>query len=112
MMREFPESDWILLRGLRETALERFCERILGEVQAISSGGAASFHERYLRVFRLIEQRDREIAGAFDAPRRSQALFQLAKMVSLGLLQPDDLARFSSGTREWVARFTAGPDRG
>lgn len=111
MMREFPEADWKVLRELREPALERFCERILGEVREISGATTASFHERYLRVFRLIETRDREIAGAFDAPRRSQALFQLARMVALGLFEPEDVARFSPTTRELIAKLTGRDDR-
>lgn len=101
--RDFPESDWKLFREVRETALERLCERILHEVQEISSDPAAGFHDRYVRVFRLLERRDRELADAFDAPRRSQAMVQLARMNSLRLLEPEELARFTTSTREILA---------
>ena len=106
MTREFPESDWKLFRQLREIALERLCERILNEVREISSDPAASFHDRYVRAFRLLERRDRELADAFNAPRRSQAVVQLARMESLRLLEPEELARFTTSTREVLAILT------
>lgn len=106
MLREFPESDWKVFRQLRQLALERFCERILKEVEQLSSNSADSFHDRYLRVHRLIQQRDREIADAFNDPRRSQALIQLARMKSLRLIEPDELDRFSTSTREVLAMLT------
>ena len=40
-MRDIKESDWKVFKRLRELALERFCERILGEIAGISSDGAA-----------------------------------------------------------------------
>lgn len=100
MTRDFPESDWKLFRQLQQRALERLCERVLEELQEIAADGTASFHDRYLRVYRLLQRRDRQLADAFDAPRRSQALVQLARMKALRLLDQDELARFSSATRE------------
>lgn len=110
MTRAFPESDWKLFRQLRAMALERLCERVLTQVQEISSDATASFHDRYVRAFRLLERQDRELADAFNAPRRSQAMVQLARMKSLRLLEPEELARFTTSTREVLAILTN--DRG
>jgi hypothetical protein len=110
MSRDFPEADWKLFRQLREQALERFCERILNEVEKTSSDSAASCHDRYLRVFRLLQRRDREIADAFNDPRRSQAMIQLARMKSLRLLEPEELNRFTTSSRDMLAILT--DDRG
>lgn len=106
MTRQFPEPDWKVFRQLREQALERLCERILSEVEEISSDAEASFHDRYLRVYRLLQRQDREIADAFNDPRRSQAMIQLARMKALRLLQPEELTRFSTTTREVLAILT------
>lgn len=102
MSRPIPESDWKQFRRLREVALERFCERVLGEIGCIASNGANSSHNRYLEIFKLIENRDDELARAFNDLRRSTAIFQLAAIYSLGLLQQDELDGFSTDTRETV----------
>jgi len=34
-MRDITEAHWKTLKGLRERALERFAQRILGESQAL-----------------------------------------------------------------------------
>ena len=102
MSRAIPESDWKHFRKLREVALERFCERVLGEIGRIASNGTTSSHARYLEIFKLTENRDDELARAFNDSRRSTAIFQLAAIYSLGLLQQDELDGFSSETRETV----------
>ena len=102
-MKDIPESDWKIFRELRQIALERFCQRVLTEIKGMSSDANKSFHARYLDVYRHIEQKDRELGRAFDAPRRSQALTQLAVISSLGLIEPEELMRFREETRNTVA---------
>jgi hypothetical protein len=102
MSEHLPESDWKLFRRLREVALERFCERVLGEIAGIASDGAISWHERYLRIYRLIDQRDDELARAFNGPSRSRAILQLATMNACGMLAEADLLPFTEQTRETV----------
>jgi hypothetical protein len=89
--------------GAPRGALERFCQRVLTEVADLASQSGKSFHDRYIEIYRLLQRRDRELARAFDAPRRSQAVAHLAAMSALGLLEPDELLRFSAATRESVA---------
>ena len=103
MVRGVSESDWKIFRRVREPALDKFCGRILGELDLISRDGSLSNHERFLEVFRLLQDRNYELAQAFDAPRRSQMLIQLAKMHSLGLLEAEELARFAPKTQETIA---------
>jgi len=103
MPRDIPESDWKVFRELRTKALERFCERVLIDVQRLSSDSSKTFHDRYIDVYRLIEQRDRELARAFDAPRRSRAMLELALLVSRGLIEPEELKRFTPTTRDTIA---------
>jgi len=50
-MWEIKEPDWKLLRRVHPLALERFCERVLAEVDRVSHDGATS-HARYLEIFR------------------------------------------------------------
>ena len=105
--RDVPESDWKVFRELQRHALERFCKRALEEVQTILSDGSRSHHSRYLDVFRLLQTRDEELAHAFNDPRRSRMIIQLAAIHAYRLLEPNELERFTEPTRaaiEWLAK--------
>jgi hypothetical protein len=102
MRHEFPESDWKTVSELRLVALERFCKRVLDEVSRFPLNTEQSYHQRYLELFRWLGERNDELAKAFDDPRRSQMLWQLAAIYAYGLLKPEEFARFTPHTRERV----------
>jgi hypothetical protein len=102
MSRQIKESDWKLFRELRAIALDRFCERVLNEVVRIAADLGRSNHERCLAIFKLLGRRNREMANAFDNPRRSTARIQLVAIQSHGLLTDEELERFSAETRDAV----------
>ena len=89
MEHEFSESEWKIFRELRQVALERFCKRVLDQVQQLPSHTEQTYHERYLELFRWLGERNGELAQAFNDPRRSQML---------GSLQRSTLTAFSSLT--------------
>ena len=66
MSLEIEESDWKVFRQLRPIALDRFCWRVLDEIQQVNADTKRSTHERYLAVYDLIQRRDRELADALD----------------------------------------------
>jgi hypothetical protein len=96
----FSERDWKHLRSLHRTALDRYCTRVLDESAAIIQDTHDSSHERYLRLFYLLQDRSAEMATAFDDLRRSTAVQRLSAMVSLGLLTEQDLAGFNPDVQE------------
>ncbi|HEX4697271.1 MAG TPA: hypothetical protein VH254_06325 [Candidatus Udaeobacter sp.] len=96
---DIPERDWKLFRQLRPIALERFCEKVLSEIGDIS-GSDESAHKRYLRVFKIVRDRDKELATLFDDPRRSIAWLQLSLIHSHGLFTVDEMQRFSRETQQ------------
>lgn len=102
MSHGFLESDWKVFRELREVALDRFCKRILNEAAGLISDGSSTAHERFLKLFSHVGDRNYEIAQAFDGPKRSAMLIQLATICSHELLEPSELARFSQATRNTV----------
>jgi hypothetical protein len=106
MSRDFPEPDWKVFRELRELALQWFCQRVLLEIEQVSADPSASFHDRYLRVYRLLQRHDRELADAFDDPRRSRAMLQLVMIHSRQLLEPEDVMRFTQETRDSLAALS------
>jgi hypothetical protein len=85
MPRTIAEADWKVLRRVHRLALERYCERVLAEIERVTHNSAQSSHQRYLDIFKIIEQRNREMASIFDDPKRSNALTMLALMRSDGL---------------------------
>jgi hypothetical protein len=57
-------------------------------------------HDRYVRLFRLLNERDEAIAAAFNDLRRSTAVQRLASMIALGAVTDAELDQFSAATRE------------
>ena len=108
MLRDIAERDWKLFRQLQTLALDRFCERVLSEVTTLASDTGKSQHERYLAIYRLMQRRDRELADAFNDPRRSRALHQLALIRSRHLLTDEEFARFTDETRAAVEILAGG----
>jgi hypothetical protein len=103
--RDIKESDWKLLRQLAPVALERFCQRILEEIERSGSDTTKNHHQRYLNIYAILQQRDREIAVAFNDMRRSTALAQLATICSYDLLTEEEFLRFSPETRNVIDLF-------
>jgi hypothetical protein len=104
-MSDFPESDWKVLRVVKTDALDRYCARVLDECRT-AIDGEGSPHERYLRLFQLVQDRNETLADAFDDMRRSTAFLRLMDMRRLGLLTKEDFARFSPETREAVLHMS------
>ena len=102
MTRTIAEADWKVLRRVHPLALERFCERVLTEIEHVTHISSPSAHQRYLDIFKIIEQRDRQMASIFDDPKRSNALMMLAKMRSEGLLMEDEFSSLSQETRSAI----------
>ena len=100
--QDVPESDWKLFRELREIALDRFCKRALEELERLRLNASRTHHERYLDIFRLLQDRDEQLAHAFNDPRRSRMIIQLAAIRAHGLLEPAEVARFTAGTRATI----------
>jgi hypothetical protein len=91
-------------------ALERFCERVFEQIDAVRNDASQTPHERYLKIYRLLQDRDEQMAHAFNRNSRSQMIFQLLAINALGILEPDELKRFSSKTQETIeslAKFAA-----
>ena len=86
MSQEISEREWKILRELKPIALDRFCQRVLAEVDRIATDTSKGDTQRYLAVFTLIRQRDDELANAFDDLRRTTALRRLACIKFSGLL--------------------------
>lgn len=107
MSGDFPETDWKVLRSVKDAALNRLCERILDECRGVMDDRGLTPHQRYLKMFKLVQDRDDDIANAFNDMRRSLAVQQISWIRYLGLLTDEEWERFTPRTRE-TALFLAG----
>ena len=103
MAHGIPESDWKLLRQLHPLALDRYCRRILQEIERLATDTKKNSHQRYLEIHKLVEKKDRELGRAFDGLRRSTALSQLAIIYSYGVITEEEFMRFSPESRETIS---------
>jgi hypothetical protein len=98
---QFKESDWKVFRPLHSVALERYCQRVIEEVR-VAAECTSDYHDCYLRLYRLIRERDKTMAITFDDPRRSNAFLLLANMIAEELLTPEEIEQFSLEVQERI----------
>jgi len=106
-MHTIPEQDWRVFRELHAVALERYCEKLVDDLQHVLSKDGTAALDRYHAVHDILRKRDPELARAFDDVRRSTAELQILVIHRLGLLRPEEIARFSDETRSYVERAAA-----
>ena len=106
MSRSISERDWKVFREIRQAALERLCDKILAEAKAEIDGPGTSSHERYLRLYKLMDRRDDDIARGFNDLRRSTALMQMGIIHSMGLFTAEELRRLTPETLQAIEVFT------
>jgi hypothetical protein len=99
----FHEREWKVLRQLEPVALDRFCTRVLQECASLMANSEGTAHERYLELYYLLRERDRQLAEAFDDMRRSRAIARLAAMRRLGVITDQEMESFSAETRDTIA---------
>jgi len=101
----FEERDWKHQSMLKPIALDRLCQRILSQVQDVTTDASKSMHQRYLEVYRIIEEGDDKIATAFNGLSRSNAGIHLQCMRRLDLITDAEMAGFSEDVRQVPAEL-------
>ena len=111
MTSQIPEADWRQSRRVHELLLERYCAHILDEITEVANATAATAHDRYLRIARLIEDRDKDLAQAFDDFKRSTAVMKLAIMRRMGLLTDEEMMAFSKQIQDKIRGISPAASR-
>lgn len=95
------ESDWKKFKKIKVAALERFCESILKEVEdGLDSEKIDTSHGRYLYIYKLIENYDKQIGLLFNDHSRSKAVIQLMMLRGEGMVLDEELATLSTNIVE------------
>jgi hypothetical protein len=97
------DSDWKLYNGLRDVALERFCQGVLSDAQAVAQNEVLSAHARYRTLYGLMRERDKSLAMAFNVGRRRDISLSLRLLIAYYLLSDEELAILSEELRERVS---------
>lgn len=94
------ESDWKKFKMIKEKAIERFCSQALEEFGEVISNTEEHVHNRYLLLYKLVHNRDKEMSRIFDDHSRSKAPIQLTAIRANGLADESLLAELSEEFRE------------
>lgn len=97
------DSDWKLYNELRDLALERFCQGVLSDAQAVAQNEVLSAHARYRTLYGLMRERGKSLAMAFNVGRRRDISLSLRLLIAYDLLSDEELAILSEELRERVS---------
>jgi len=99
-MKDLPESDWKLLRLMKDTLLRRASRTALDRVKGIVIGQDDDPHKIYLALWDTLKTEDSKIGRMFDNMKRSTAILNLAEMIRNELIREDELQGFTEETKE------------
>ena len=102
MPSDIPEPDWRRFKEIHQKLLDRYCRQILEEAADVCGSADGTSHDQYLQLYKLIHERDKQMAHGFNDFRRSTAVMQLAIMRRMKLLTDEELRLFSEQTRNRV----------
>lgn len=77
MINRIKESDWKVFKKVSPFALQRYCEKVMRDVEQIIQDKQGDSHERYLTMYKIIRDGDKKLAIMFDDFSRSKATYQL-----------------------------------
>jgi len=89
------ESDWKIFKQIKELAIDRFCVESLEEYKEVINDQTENAHNRYLLLYKLVLNRDKQMSLLFDGHSRSKALVQLIGIRDEGLADETLLRKLS-----------------
>ncbi|WP_119394669.1 hypothetical protein [Salinibius halmophilus] len=89
------ESDWKIFKQIKEKAIEKFCSQALKEFEEVITDEKEHVHNRYLLLYKLVENTDKKMALIFDDHSRSKAKIQLIAIRCEGLADEHLLSKLS-----------------
>jgi hypothetical protein len=104
-MNNIPESDWKYLTTIKDELLGTLCKDINDAASKIIHDPLLSQHEKFLRLFRHINESNEVVAKCFDDWRRANILFKLLWLREQHLLTEMQLSRLSAETRRKISQM-------
>ncbi len=94
------ESDWKLFKEIKDRAIDQYCRTALSEFGEIIDNEDQSAHERYLYLYKIINNSNRKMSPLFDGHSRSNAGFQLLAIRREGLADERLVSELSEEFRQ------------
>lgn len=63
-----PERDWKLQRSMKDGLLNVACSQLLIRIQKLIEGDVSTAHEKYIELFNIMRDEDKELGFCFDEP--------------------------------------------
>ncbi len=89
------ESDWKIFKEIKNKAIEAYCTQALEEFAEIIEDEKEHVHNRFLLIYKLAKNRDKQMNLIFDYDSRSKASIQLLLIRGEGLADDQLLKRLS-----------------
>ena len=102
MRHNIAEKDWKKLRTLKDAALNIACERTFQKITKLIESRGAENHKYYLKLWKVLQEEDKEISLLFDDLKRSTAVFKLAMWKRNGLLSAEDFEELTEETQKRI----------
>lgn len=94
------ESDWKVFIKIKDKAIEKYCTLALAESQEVISDTKEHVHNRYLLLYKLLQNSNKKMALIFDGHSRSKASIQLIAIRSEDLADETLLFKLSNEFRD------------
>ncbi|WPD21521.1 MAG: hypothetical protein SD837_15085 [Candidatus Electrothrix scaldis] len=103
-MIKIPEPEWRKIRDMKAAVLDRACKGILNDLAGAlqttdDTLNHHNHHKQYLHVYKMLQNRDNEIAQGFNDLKRSNAYFLLAHWVGNRWITLAEFNTLSEDTR-------------
>jgi hypothetical protein len=100
MSRSTPEHDWKYMRSVHDDFLAALCKRINNQSTALLADSVGSEHEKYLALYRHIQDSDQIIGECFNDLKRSNLFMKLGALQHHAILKPAHIEQLSPETQE------------
>ena len=94
------ESDWKLFKKIKNRAMDQYCQAALSEFSEIIDKEDQSAHERYLYLYKIIDNTNRKMSLLFDGHSRSKAMIQLLVIRREGLADDQLVSELSEAFQQ------------
>jgi len=105
MSGDIPERDWKQLRSFKPEMLNDLCERINKKAEKLINSNDKNEHEKYIELYRYINDADRTVALCFDDWRRSNIRTRMLALLTNDLLTDEHIEELSDEGKRIIELF-------
>ncbi|USE36432.1 hypothetical protein [Endozoicomonas sp. SCSIO W0465] len=101
-MHKIPEPDWKVVKKLHPIILQRYCQQVFEDVQALTKDDECDYHDAYQELYDLVHNRNKAMRDLFDGLTRSKATLIVLAWKNHALITDDEFSMLSEDTQALV----------